>query len=152
MRSKGGQDETTFHTLFVSRLIMTPSKQVETNAQVQLAIQRTELALERTQLAWVRTAFAIISAGLAMEKGLQALHDAKLLAERDWLTGGHYGGVFLSLIATVSLTLTTVRYRAYIQSIGGDLSRHTIANPTVWLSLLVILMGIGVSVGLLFWN
>ncbi len=55
---------------------MTQNKQVETNVQVQLAIQRTELALERTQLAWVRTAFAIISAGLAMEKGLQALHDA----------------------------------------------------------------------------
>ncbi len=124
----------------------------ESNVQVQLAIQRTELALERTQLAWVRTAFAIISAGLAMEKGLQALHDAKLLQERDWLAGGHYGGILLSLIATLSLGLTTIRYRSYIKNIGGDLSRHTVANPTVWLSLLVILMGVGVIVGLLIWD
>jgi putative membrane protein len=46
----------------------------DADPRIDLAVERTLLALERTQLAWVRTVMGMITAGIAIDKGFQALH------------------------------------------------------------------------------
>jgi uncharacterized membrane protein YidH (DUF202 family) len=42
--------------------------------RIDLAAKRTELGWDRTVLAWVRTVLALLGAGVAFDKGTQALH------------------------------------------------------------------------------
>jgi uncharacterized membrane protein YidH (DUF202 family) len=124
----------------------------ETNIQVELAIQRTALALERTQLAWVRTNFAILSAGLALDKGIQALNEADLLVGTDWLAGGHVVGVLLAGVATGTLAWATQQYTAQLKSVGGRSTIVVLLNPALMLSVLVVVLGVIVTGGLLLWR
>ncbi len=68
----------------------------------------------------MRTNFAIMSAGLALDKGMQALHGADLLEGRDWLTSSHVGGVFLTTIATFTLAWATLQYIAQAKAISSE--------------------------------
>jgi uncharacterized membrane protein YidH (DUF202 family) len=53
--------------------------ELKIDIRIDLAVERTELALERTHLAWIRTTFTIMTAGIAIEKGL------KLFTSKDYL-------------------------------------------------------------------
>ena len=92
---------------------------------MDLAVQRTELALDRTQLAWVRTAFTLITAGLAIDKGGEALHDARVLAGTNWVSTSHFGGISLAAASTFFLLIATVAYfrqsRVLAQLKGAEL-------------------------------
>jgi uncharacterized membrane protein YidH (DUF202 family) len=44
--------------------------------RVDLAVERTEFAAERTQLAWIRTNLALLGSGVALDKGIEAVHKA----------------------------------------------------------------------------
>lgn len=76
----------------------------------ELALIRTELALERTQLAWVRAAFSFISTGFAVDKGVLALHEARVLTGRNWVGSSHFVGFVLISFSTAFLALATVAY------------------------------------------
>ncbi len=130
---------------------MTEARNVDTNVQVTLAIQRTYLALERTQLAWVRTNFAVLSAGFALDKGIEALFEAKLLTDSNWLVGGHFAGVLLAFVASLTLLWATSQYLIQVRAIGGTSARIT-TSPALVLSGFVSLLGIVVALGMLLWT
>ena len=121
--------------------------------RVDLAVQRTELALDRTQLAWVRTAFTLITAGMAIDKGGEALHEARVLAGKNWVSTSHFAGISLAAVATLFLLIASV---AYFQQ-SRTLARLKGAEPSLFppallVSLLVVVLGSALSILLLVWN
>ena len=121
--------------------------------RVDLAVLRTELALDRTQLAWVRTAFTFITAGLAIDKGAVALHEARVLAGTNWIAGSHAVGTTLTAASTVFLLIASILYFRQART----LARIKGVDPP-WLplallmSLLVVLLGTTLSVFMLTWS
>lgn len=94
-----------------------------------LAFRRTHWALERTQLSWIRTAFALTGAGFALDKGTVALDRADLLETNNWVTGGLIGGVTLSLLAAVQLTIATFAYVRREKQLRAYAKQPRIAFP-----------------------
>ena len=82
----------------------------DTDPRIDLAIERTRLALERTQLAWIRTIITMITAGIAIDRGFAALHDARLVTGDAWVKNGHLAGLVLSVSGTLLIILTTIFY------------------------------------------
>lgn len=121
--------------------------------RVDLAVLRTELALDRTQLAWVRTAFTLITAGLAIDKGGEALHEARVLAAKNWVSTSHFGGISLAAVATLFLLMASVEYfrqsRALARLKGAE---PPLCPPALLISLLVVVLGTALSILLLAWN
>lgn len=117
-----------------------------TDPRVDLAVQRTELALDRTQLAWVRTAFSFITAGLAIDKGAQALHAARVLAGTNWVNSSHAVGIVLTLLSTIFLIFSSVLYyqQAYTLARLKGITPPRLPLPFL-ISLLVVLLGITLS-------
>jgi putative membrane protein len=93
-----------------SAQVVRASTEQAADPRVDLAVQRTELALDRSQLAWVRTAFTFITAGLAIDKGAEALHEARLLAGTNWVAGSHAVGTTLTAASTLFLLVASVLY------------------------------------------
>jgi len=121
--------------------------------RVDLAVQRTELALERTQLAWVRTAFTFITAGLALDKGTEALHEARMLAGKNWVQSGHIAGLVLTFATTLFLILASISYVRQARALERLRTIKTGWVPgSLPLSLLVIVLGIVLFVLLLLWD
>ena len=116
------------------------------NLAGELAVERTELALERTHLAWIRTVFTLFMAGLALDKGMQIIHQARLLAWEDWVQHGHVAGIVLTVAGTILLLLVTVayvqRFRALRRLRGGP---GAVLTPGLLASGLVLLLGALVS-------
>ncbi len=121
--------------------------------RVDLAVQRTELALDRTQLAWVRTVFTLITAGLAIDKGAEALHEARVLAGTNWVTGSHVVGTTLTAVATAFLLIASAAYYRQARTLAR-LKGVTPSwlPPALLISLLVVLLGATLSILLLTWD
>ncbi len=124
----------------------------EIDPRLDLAVITTQLALDRTQLSWVRTAFTFMSAGLALDKGAEAMHRASVLAGTNWVRSSHAIAVVLTAAATVSLLISTYTY--YRQARRLAKLRNTIVwlPPALFLSLLVVCLGGTLSVLLLIWH
>lgn len=130
-----------------------PKLQDSDDPRIDLAIQRTDWALERTQLSWVRTSFAVISAGLALDKGTEALHEARLLKGSNWVAGGHVGGVLLSALAALLLVIATVHYHQRQRQLAlACKNPPSPIQPVAIISWLVVLLGTAVSLLLLLWG
>lgn len=129
------------------------SAEEDADPRVDLAVLRTELALDRTQLAWVRTAFTFITAGLAIDKGAEALHQARVLAGTNWVQGSHVIGTTLATVATAFLVIASVEYyrqACRLARIKGGTPPWL--PPALLVSSLVILLGGSLSILLLTWN
>lgn len=115
----------------------------DTDPRIDLAIERTRLALERTQLAWIRTIITMITAGIAIDRGFAALHDARLVTGDAWVKNGHLAGLVLSVSGTLLIILTTIFYSKRT----GELYRMEKRKSRVFdsgtiLSLLVTIIGL----------
>ena len=115
----------------------------DTDPRIDLAIERTRLALERTQLAWIRTIITMITAGIAIDRGFAALHDARLVTGDAWVKNGHLAGLVLSVSGTQLIILTTIFYSKRT----GELYRMEKRKSRVFdsgtiLSLLVTIIGL----------
>ena len=111
-----------------------------------LAVERTELALERTQLAWVRTTLAFIGSGIALDKGMEALHKARLEAGNALFQNAHVIGISLSLGATILISFVTwhfVHRSKQLYKMRGTKGGWFL--PGVFVSLLIIILGAVVS-------
>lgn len=86
------------------------SSEMEADPRVDLAVERTELALERTHLAWIRTMFTIITAGIAIDKGMAYIHDKRVLENKALLQSGHALGITLTSFGTVLLLIETFQF------------------------------------------
>lgn len=80
------------------------------DARVDLAVERTELALERTHLAWIRTTFAMMTAGIAIDKGLEIIHRQRLLTNKALAENGHIIGIMISSFGVMLLLLETIQF------------------------------------------
>jgi len=114
----------------------------DVDPRVDLAIDRTMLAMERTQLAWVRTVIALITAGIAIDKGVAALHKARLMAGVAIEKNGHFAGLLLTIGATVLMILATILYiyhRRELTLMRGK--RNKLPQPGTLISVFIILIG-----------
>jgi len=128
------------------------NEMTDPNIQVRLASERTEMALERTQLAWIRTTFAIIGAGLALDKGLQAMAAADIPIDADWKQSGHVAALSLCFVATISLLWATIRFSRYAKQMSQSTYNASSLSPALLLSGIVILLGTAVVLGLVLWG
>lgn len=127
-------------------------KEAEQDAdpRVDLAIQRTEFALERTQLAWIRTTLAFIASGIGVDKGMEAIHDARLQSGNALFENAHIIGISLSIAATVLLLLVTLFYISRSRKLARMKAvKPMLLPPGTAASLLIILLGTVISVLLL---
>lgn len=68
----------------------------EQDAKTLLAIERTLYAVERTQLAWIRTTLAMLGSGIALDKGMEYIHQTRVVAGTALFESAHIIGVVLS--------------------------------------------------------
>ncbi|MDB5343993.1 MAG: hypothetical protein JWP89_2370 [Schlesneria sp.] len=124
----------------------------EIDPRLDLAVASTQLALDRTQLSWVRTAFTFMSAGLALDKGAEAMHRASVLAGTNWVRTSHAIAVVLTAAATVSLMISTYAYCREARRLARLKNTIVWLPPVLFLSLLVICLGGTLSILLLIWH
>jgi putative membrane protein len=107
-----------------------------------LAVERTELALERTHLAWIRTLFTLITAGIAIDKGIEFIHERRVLSGDAMIESAHIIGITLTSIGSIMLLLQSVTYmiRSY-QLARMKKGRFHYITTTIFLSFIVFLLG-----------
>jgi uncharacterized membrane protein YidH (DUF202 family) len=114
--------------------------------RVDLAVERTEYALERTQLAWIRTVITLLASGVALDKGIQAVHQARIGSGDALVKNAHMIGIYLSTIGTVLMLITTWKYMLRSRSLAKIKgARPALIPPAALASLLIIFLGIVVS-------
>jgi len=118
-------------------------KEVKQDIRTDLAVERTELALERTHLAWVRTTFAIITAGIAIDKGLEFIHQQRLINNEALAENGHLIGITITFMGMTLLLIETLQFVKRSKQLA--LLRNAAAaffSTNVALAALVMLTGI----------
>ena len=77
---------------------------------LKLAIERTLLALERTHLAWTRTVITLMTAGFAIDKVTEYIHQERLSSGQAVTAKTHLIGVMLVIGACALLLIETIYY------------------------------------------
>jgi putative membrane protein len=114
----------------------------DADPRIDLAVERTMLALERTQLAWVRTIIGLITAGIAIDKGFEALHAARLVTGEAWVRNGHLAGLVMTISGTLLILISGVYYIKRLNELGRMLGKpRKLLDPGVILSLFITLVG-----------
>jgi uncharacterized membrane protein YidH (DUF202 family) len=114
----------------------------DADPRIDLAVERTLLAIERTQLAWVRTVIGMITAGIAIDKGFAALHQARLLSGAAWEKNGHFGGLLLTIGGTFLMMFSTVLYALRTRELNimrG--AKNKVPSPGILISIFTCLVG-----------
>jgi putative membrane protein len=126
-----------------NKQLITAEAERDADPRIDLAVERTLLALERTQLAWVRTIMGMITAGIALDKGFAALHQARLLSGVAWEKNGHLGGLLLTVGGTVLMILNTVLYIRRMRALNLIRGVKSILSPPgVLISFFICLIGV----------
>jgi len=114
----------------------------DADPRIDLAVERTLLAIERTQLAWVRTVIGMITAGIAIDRGTAALHQARLLSGVAWEKNGHFAGLLLTIGGTLLLALVTIIFILRIRELNHIRSLKSIfPSPGVLISVFICFVG-----------
>jgi putative membrane protein len=111
--------------------------------RIDIALERTQLAYDRTQLAWIRTVLSLITAGIAIDKGTQALHEARIAMGEALVKDGHVAGLLLSISGTFMMILVMAIYFKRIKELDEmrGISRK-LPQPVFILSFVVSFFGI----------
>ena len=123
-------------------------KEAEKDAdpRVDLAVERTELALERTQLAWIRTTLTFLGGGIALDKGIEAMHEARVESGNALVQNAHFVGLTLSMAGTVLMILTTWNFIRRSRSLAKMKGGKPLLIPHgAFASFLIILLGAAIS-------
>jgi len=123
-------------------------KEAEQDAdpRVDLAVERTEYALERTQLAWIRTVLSMLGGGIALDKGVEAIHKARVETGVSLVNSAHAIGIALSITGTLLMLFTTIFYIRRSQSLAKIKgTKPERIPPGVLGSILILILGIGIS-------
>jgi uncharacterized membrane protein YidH (DUF202 family) len=115
----------------------------DADPRIDLAIERTMLAWERTQLAWIRTVFGLIVAGIAMDRGFVALHEARLVTGDAWVKNGHLAGLIMTISGTVLMVIATTYYTKRMIELTRLMKKSRgVLDPGLILSLIITIVGI----------
>jgi uncharacterized membrane protein YidH (DUF202 family) len=118
--------------------------ELKTDIRIDLAVERTELALERTHLAWIRTTFTIMTAGIAIDKGLEIIHQQRLLKNEAIAENGHIIGILITSTGVLLLLIETVQFVNRSRQLASLRNAHSsFFSTNLTLASLVILTGIG---------
>ena len=112
----------------------------------QTALEATLYALERTLLAWVRTSLALLGSGIAIDKGMEYIHQTRVLSGTALFENAHMIGIVLSCFSTLLLLLSTLFSYQRLASLADQLriGRKAII-PVLAPSILVIILGATIS-------
>ncbi len=115
----------------------------EGDPRIDLAVERTRLAWERTQLAWIRTVFGLIVAGIALDRGFVALHQARLDTNEAWVKNGHLAGLIMTISGTLLMVIATTYYTRRMVELNRLMNKsRVILDPGLILSLIITVVGI----------
>lgn len=108
-----------------------------------LAVERTELALERTHLGWIRTMLTIMTAGIAIDKGIEFIYDQRLIANNTIVENGHVLGITITSIGVICLFLETIQFVKRSKKLAALKNKTTLIFSTnLLLAILVSIIGI----------
>jgi putative membrane protein len=111
--------------------------------RVDLAVERTQLALERTHLAWIRTTFAIITAGIAIDKGFEIIHQQRMLHNEALIKNAHFVGLGLTSFGTLLLFIETLQFVRRNKQLSAIMKKgYGVFSIDVFLSGMVLLLGL----------
>lgn len=114
----------------------------DADPRVDLAVERTILALVRTQLAWIRTIITLMTAGLAIDKGFAALHNARMVTGEAWVKNGHLAGLVMTISGTLLMILVTTNYVMGLKVLNNlKGTKRKRFDPGLILSVLITLTG-----------
>jgi len=110
--------------------------------RVDLAILRSELAWDRTLLAWVRTALSLMAAGVAFDKGIRLLHEARLAAGTALVRSSHFVGISLTSASILLLVIVALKYISTIRMLArlGQRTPPRVTS-TLLIAILTVLLG-----------
>ncbi len=133
-----------------------PMEKNETNSlqeptvKNQTALETTLYALERTQLAWIRTTLALLGSGIALDKGMEYIHQTRVLSGTALFENAHIIGIVLSCFSTLLLFLSTLFSYQRLARLTDQLGTgRKIIFPVIATACLVILLGATISILLL---
>jgi uncharacterized membrane protein YidH (DUF202 family) len=116
--------------------------EVSSDPRVDLAVERTELALERTQLAWIRTMLTIITAGIAIDKGLEFIHEQTPVTNMALAQNGHIIGIAITSFGIILLLTESIRFAKRSRQLAQmKKSKYSLFSAHTALSVMVILIG-----------
>ncbi len=123
----------------------------DADPRVDLAVDRTILALIRTLLAWIRTLMAIMTAGLAIDKGFAALHDARMISGTAILKNSHLAGLLMTGSGTLLTAIVLVNYvKNKKDLINLKSQKRSIWDAGLVMSLVLLFIGIVMLNSMLF--
>ena len=115
----------------------------DADPRIDLAVERTILALVRTQLAWIRTIITLMTAGLAIDKGFAALHEARLISGDAWIKNGHLAGLVMTISGTLMIIIATINYVMGLKALNEMKgTKRKLFDPGLILSLIITAIGI----------
>lgn len=114
----------------------------DADPRIDLAVERTILALMRTQLAWIRSIITLMTAGLAIDKGFAALHEARMMSGDALMKNGHVAGVIMTSSATLLMMIVMVNYLKGMGALNNMKGKKTkLYDPGLILSLIITVVG-----------
>jgi len=114
----------------------------DADPRIDLAVDRTILALVRTQLAWIRTIITLMTAGLAIDKGFAALHEARMVSGEAWVKNGHFAGLVMTSSGTLLIIIVTINYLMGMKALNKMKgTKRKLYDPSLILSVLITLIG-----------
>ena len=118
----------------------------EPDPRIDLAAQRTQLAWDRTLLAWIRTALSLMASGVALDKGIQFLHERRLAAgtawvnQAAWVHGAHIVGISLTAISTLLLAIVAWNHLSGIRELAGTRHRNPPRVTTASVAAVIVVI------------
>jgi putative membrane protein len=117
--------------------------EMDADPRVDLAVDRTTMALIRTLLAWVRTILSLMTAGLAIDKGFAALHEARLVSGSAILSNSHIAGLAMTGSGTLLIVIVMINYVKSRRDLDNMKSqKRKLYDAGFILSLIILLIGI----------
>jgi|688.fasta_scaffold00690_27 uncharacterized membrane protein YidH (DUF202 family) len=122
----------------------------ESNVKNQSALEATLYAIERTLLAWIRTTLALLGSGIALDKGMEYIHQTRVSSGTALFENAHVIGIVLSCFSTLLLFLSTVFSYQRLARLADQLGNgRKVIFPVIATAGLVILLGATISILLL---
>ena len=102
--------------------------------------------VQATQLAWIRTVLALIAGGIGLDKGLEVIHEQRLINQTALVKSAETIGISLSIIASVVILFSTVFFILRVNTLSKMTKIKTAwIFGTIFISVLIIILAVTIS-------